>query len=74
MLRPIYYLSTLFTVKDGTNNKTKIENISIKLATTITQHTQKATMTPTTKATVAMATTEIKIRITVETEEKVINK
>ena len=70
----MHYLSTVFTVKYGTNNKTKIENISIKLATTITQHTQKATMTPTTKATVAMATTATKIRITVEAEEKIINK
>ena len=74
MLRPIYYLSTLFTVKDGINNKTKIENISIKSATTITQHTQKATMTPTIKATVAMVITATKIRITVKAEEKIINK
>ena len=66
----MYYLSTLFTVKYGTNNKTKIENISIKLATTITQHTQKATMTLTTKVTVEMTTTATKIRITVEVEEK----
>ena len=50
------------------------KNISIKLATTITQHTQKATMTLTTKAAVAMATTVTKIRITVEAEEKIINK
>ena len=49
-----------------------MENVSIKLATTITQHTQKVTMTPTTKATVAMTTT--KIRITVEAAEKIINK
>ena len=31
-------------------------------------------MTPTTKATVAMTTTATKIRITVEAEEKIINK
>ena len=74
LLKLIYYLSTLYTVKDGTNNKTKIENISTKLATKITKHTEKATMTPTTKATVAMATTATKIRITVEAEEKIINK
>ena len=48
-----------------------IENISIKLAATITQHTQKARMTPAIKATVAMTTTTtIKIRITVEVAEK----
>ena len=65
------YLSTLFTVKYSTNNKIEIENISIKLATTITQHIQKATMTATTKATVAMTTTTTtKIRITVEVAEK----
>ena len=64
-------MSTLFTVKYGTNNKTKIENISIKLARTITQHTQKATMAPTTKVTVAMTTTTTKIRITVEATEKI---
>ena len=57
-------------VKCGTNNKTKIENINIKLASTITQHTQKATMTPTTKATLAMTTTTTKIRITVEVAKK----
>ena len=68
------YLSTLFTVKYGTNNKTKIENISIKLATTITKHTQKATVTPTTKATVAMATMTTKIRVTAEAAEKIIKK
>ena len=73
MLKLIYYLSTLFTVKDGTNNKTKIENISIKLATIITQHTQNATMIPTTKAKVVMAKTATKIRITVEAEEKIMN-
>ena len=43
----------------GTNNKTKIENISIKLATTIIQHTQKATT---------------KTRITVEAAEKIMTK
>ena len=64
----------LFRVKYGTNNKTKIENISIKLATTIIKHTQKATMTPTTKATVTMTATTTKIRITVEAAEKIINK
>ena len=48
--------------------------MSIKLAATITQHTQKATMTPTTKATAAMTTTATKIRITVEAAEKIINK
>ena len=64
------YLSTLFAVKYGTNNKTKIENISIKLAATITKHTKKAMMTPTTKATVAMTTTT-KIRITVKAAEKI---
>ena len=74
MLRPIYYLSTLFTVKNGINNKSKIENISIKSTTTITQHTQKATMTPATKATVAMAITATKLRIIVKAEEKIINK
>ena len=68
------YLSTLFTVKYGTNNKTKIENISIKLATTITKHTQKATMTPATKATLAITTVTTKIKITVEALEKIINK
>ena len=67
----MHYLSTVFTVKYGTNNKTKIENISIKLATTITQHTQKATMTLTTKVAVAMTTAATKIRITVEAEEKI---
>ena len=46
-------------MKYGVNNKTKIENISIKL-TTIIEHTLKATMTPTTT----------KIRITVEAAEK----
>ena len=74
MLKLIYYLSTLFTIKGGTNNKTKIQNIGIKLATTITQDTKKATMIPATKATVAMATTATKMRITVEAEEKIINK
>ena len=37
--------------------KTKLENISIKLATTIITHTHKAKMTSTAKATVAMTTT-----------------
>ena len=50
----------LVTVKYGANNKTKIENISTKLATRITKHTQKAAMTPTTKATLAMTTTATK--------------
>ena len=50
--------------------QTKIENISIKLATTITKHTQKAMITPTTKATVAMTTTTTKIKITAEVAEK----
>ena len=50
-------MSTIFTVKYGTHNKTKIENISIKLATTITKHTQKAIMTPKTTATATTAVT-----------------
>ena len=70
MLRPTYYLSTLFTVKDGTNNKTKLQNISIKSATTITQYTQNSTMTPTTKATVAMTIAAAKMRVKVKAEEK----
>ena len=45
-----------------------------QLATRITQHTQKATMTSTTKVTVVMTTTATKIRITVEAAEKIINK
>ena len=52
----------------------KPRHIAIKSATTITWDIQKATMTPTTKATVAMTTTTTKIRITVEAEEKIINK
>ena len=44
---------------------------SIELATTITKHTRKATMTPTTKALGAMAATTTKIRITVEAAEKI---
>ena len=67
----MYYLSTLFTVKYGTNNKTKIKNIKIKLATTIIQPTQKAKLPPTTKA---MTTTTTKIRITVKAAGKIINK
>ena len=72
MLKLIFF--TLFTVKYGTNNKTKIENISFRLATTITKHTQKATTTPTTKAAVEMTTTTTKIRITAEAAEKIIDK
>ena len=45
--------------------------MSIELATTITKHTRKATMTPTTKALGAMAATTTKIRITVEAAEKI---
>ena len=48
------------------HNKINIGNISIELATTITTHKQKTTMTPTTKATVAMTTTTKKIEITVK--------
>ena len=66
----MYNLSTLFTVKHSANNKTNIENIIIELATVITKHTQKATMTPKTKATVAMTTTTLKTRMTVEAAEK----
>ena len=66
----MHNLSTLFTVKYSANNKTNIENIIIELATIITKHTQKATMTPKTKATVAMTTTTIKTRMTVEAAEK----
>ena len=43
---------------------------SIKLRTTVTKHTQNATITPRTKPTVAVTT---KIRITVEAAEKTIN-
>ena len=57
-------------MKYSANNKTNIENIIIELATIITKHTQKATMTPTTKATVAMTTATIKTRMTVEAAEK----
>ena len=57
-------------MKNGANNKTQIENISIKLATTITKHPQRAVMTPTTKATEVATTTTTKIRITVEAAEK----
>ena len=60
-----------FTLKYGTDNKIQFENISIKLATAITTHTQKATMTSTIKATVAMTA---KIKITVDKTEKIINK
>ena len=67
-------MSILFTVEHGTNNKTNIENSSIKLATTITKHTEKATMTPATKATVAMTTTTTWVRRKVEVAEKMINK
>ena len=47
-----------------------IENINIILTATITTHKKKATMTPTTKATVAMTTKTRKIRISVEATEK----
>ena len=57
-------------MKHRAHNKTNIENIIIELATIITKHTQKATMTPKTKATVAMTTTTIKTRMTVEAAEK----
>ena len=57
-------------MKHSANNKTNIENIIIELATIITKHTQKATMTPKTKATVAMTTTTTKTRMTVEAAEK----
>ena len=67
----MYYLSTLFTVKYSTHNKTKFENISIEIATTITTHAQKATMRPTTKATVVVTTKTTKIRIKVEAPEKI---
>ena len=45
------------------HNKSKIENIGIKLSTTI------ATMTPITKATIAMTTTAAKIKTAVEVTE-----
>ena len=70
----MYYFSTLFTVKYGAYNETKIENISIKLATTITKNPQKATMTPTTKATEAMTTTTIKVKNSSRSGRKIINK
>ena len=41
LLKLIYFLSTLFTVKYGTHNKTTIENINIILTTIITTHTKK---------------------------------